>query len=77
VIASVARQEGADMIVMATHGRTGLPRLTMGSVATAMVQRSPAPLLLIRPPMLARPLTEHIKECEELAAEVWPPIGTR
>ena len=77
MIASAARQEGADMIVMATHGRTGLPRLTMGSVATATVQRSPVPLLLIRPPMLARPLTEHIDERDTLAAEVWPPIGIR
>lgn len=59
VIASTARQEDADLIVMATHGRTGLARLTMGSVATTAVQRAHVPLLLIRPPMLERPLTER------------------
>lgn len=77
VIAAMARQEGVDLIVMATHGRTGLPRLTMGSVATATVQRSPAPLLLIRPPLLERPVMEHTEEQDTLIAEAWPPIGVR
>jgi len=82
VIAATTQREGVDLIVMATHGRTGLPRLTMGSVATTTVQRAHVPLLLIRPPLLERPLTEHtgdmdVSEADELAAEVWPPIGTR
>src|SRR5262249_36450364 len=48
-IAAVAREVGADAIAMATHGRGGLTRLVMGSVATGVLQRPPAPLLLIRP----------------------------
>jgi nucleotide-binding universal stress UspA family protein len=48
-IAEVARAESCDLIVMATHGRAGLARLTLGSVATAVLQRTDIPLLLTRP----------------------------
>ncbi|MBF6615027.1 MAG: universal stress protein [Chloroflexi bacterium] len=37
------------MIVMATHGRSGLSRWLLGSVAEKILQQSPAPLVLIRP----------------------------
>ena len=33
------------MIVMSTHGRTGLPRVLMGSVAEAVVRRAPCPVV--------------------------------
>jgi nucleotide-binding universal stress UspA family protein len=45
-ITSVARPE--DVIVMATHGRGGLQRWLLGSVAEAVVRHSPAPVLLVR-----------------------------
>lgn len=38
-----------DLLVMTTHGRTGLERFVFGSVAEAMIQRSPAPVLLAHP----------------------------
>jgi nucleotide-binding universal stress UspA family protein len=81
-IAAIARQESADLIVMATHGRTGLGRLTMGSVATATVQRAHTPLLLVRPPGLARPAAEPVAAPavtaeEEAVMNAWPPVGTR
>jgi nucleotide-binding universal stress UspA family protein len=41
---------GADCIVMATHGRTGLLHAVMGSVAERVVRYSPIPVLTIRPP---------------------------
>jgi nucleotide-binding universal stress UspA family protein len=47
-IGRVTEEVGADLIVMATHGRTGLPRLRLGSVATKVVQASAAPILLVR-----------------------------
>lgn len=44
-IAKLAEEENADMIVLGTHGRTGLLRLLMGSVAEAVVRRAPCPVL--------------------------------
>lgn len=40
---------GASLVVMATHGRTGLERLMRGSVASEVLHRGSLPLLLIRP----------------------------
>lgn len=40
---------GADLIVMTTHGRTGLSRLWLGSVADAVVRHSAVPVLMLRP----------------------------
>ncbi|MCW5848487.1 MAG: universal stress protein [Anaerolineae bacterium] len=39
---------GADVVVMTTHGRSGLSRLIYGSVAEAVLHHSPVPVLLIR-----------------------------
>jgi nucleotide-binding universal stress UspA family protein len=39
----------ADLVVMATHGRSGLSRFWLGSVADALIRRLPMPILLIRP----------------------------
>jgi hypothetical protein len=38
------------MIVMTTHGRSGLPRLVFGSVAESVLRSTATPLLLVRPP---------------------------
>jgi Universal stress protein family len=40
---------GAALVVMATHGRTGLRRSIMGSVAGQVLERGSAPLVLVRP----------------------------
>jgi nucleotide-binding universal stress UspA family protein len=37
-----------DLVAMTTHGRTGLERWLMGSVAEAVIRRSSAPVLLVR-----------------------------
>lgn len=49
VIAAVAHEQGAGLIAMATHGRSGLTRAILGSVATGVLQRATVPLLLVRP----------------------------
>ena len=49
VILSVARQEKATLIGMATHGKTGLERLLLGSVAEKVLRESPVPVLVVRP----------------------------
>ena len=43
-----AREFGADLVVMATHGRSGVVRLMLGSVAEAVLRRSEVPVVLVR-----------------------------
>lgn len=47
-IIKVAKQEKADIIAIASHGRTGLSRVFYGSVAAGILQKIDRPLLLIR-----------------------------
>lgn len=61
VIAEAAARGDADLIVMATHGRTGLERLAMGSVATRVLQRVRVPVLLVSRTYRPRP-HEHIAD---------------
>jgi nucleotide-binding universal stress UspA family protein len=45
-IVSVAR-DGFDVVIMATHGRTGLSRVALGSVAEGVLHHSPCPVLIV------------------------------
>jgi nucleotide-binding universal stress UspA family protein len=45
-----AEENHADLIVMGTHGRTGLGRLLMGSVAESVLRQAPCPVLTIKTP---------------------------
>ena len=47
-IVRIADEEKVDSIVLGTHGRTGLSRLLMGSVAEGVVRRAPCPVLVYR-----------------------------
>jgi nucleotide-binding universal stress UspA family protein len=47
-IVETARKLPADLIVISTHGRTGLKHVLMGSVAEHVVQRAPCPVLVVR-----------------------------
>jgi nucleotide-binding universal stress UspA family protein len=47
-IIDAAEREGADLIAMASHGRTGLARVFYGSVAAGVLHRLDRPLLLVR-----------------------------
>ena len=47
-IVKTARSKHADMIVMATHGWTGLLRILLGSVASRVVMLAPCPVLTVR-----------------------------
>lgn len=44
---AAVRSRGADLLVAGTHGRSGLTRLFLGSVAEQLVRRSPAPVLCV------------------------------
>ena len=49
-IIKAAREHGADLIVMGTHGRTGLAHALLGSVAEKVVRKAPCPVLTVRHP---------------------------
>jgi universal stress protein A len=49
-IDALAKKIGADLIVMGTHGRSGLAHLLIGSVAERVVRSSPVPVLTVRKP---------------------------
>ncbi len=49
-IIQAAREEGVDMIVMGTHGRTGLAHVLIGSVAEKVVRGAPCPVLTVKHP---------------------------
>ena len=51
-ILDAARAQSVDMIVMGTHGRHGLSHVLFGSVAEAVLRRSPCPVLTVRSPKL-------------------------
>jgi nucleotide-binding universal stress UspA family protein len=48
VIVETAQEIAADLIVMGTHGRSGLTRFVMGSVAEQVLRRAPCPVMTIR-----------------------------
>jgi nucleotide-binding universal stress UspA family protein len=56
----LAAESRCDLIVLGTHGRTGLGRLLMGSVAEEVVRKAPCPVLTVKEPF--------VEAREELAA---------
>jgi nucleotide-binding universal stress UspA family protein len=48
VIAEEAQRWGADLVVVGTHGRRGLERLILGSVAEGVARTAPVSVLLVR-----------------------------
>jgi len=67
VILRVAQEIHADMIVMGTHGRTGLGRLFMGSAAEEVMRKAVCPVLTVK-----TPFPETAPEAEFAAAA---PVG--
>jgi universal stress protein A len=49
-ITRLAKEGGFDLIVMGTHGRTGLKHILLGSVAERVVRTAPCPVLTVRKP---------------------------
>jgi nucleotide-binding universal stress UspA family protein len=64
VIAETAAETGADLVVMGTHGRTGLTRFVMGSVAEKVLRQAPCPVLTVRGvvPVKVEELAEEMPE---------------
>jgi nucleotide-binding universal stress UspA family protein len=49
-IVRVAKERGVDLIVVSSHGRTGLGRILFGSTAEAVVRHASCPVLVVKPP---------------------------
>ncbi|WP_242340587.1 MULTISPECIES: universal stress protein [Anaeromyxobacter] len=49
-IVAFARARGMDLLVLGTHGRTGIEHALMGSIAERVVRRAHCPVLTVRPP---------------------------
>lgn len=67
-IAEFARERGIDMIVMGTHGRTGIAHLVLGSVTERLVRIAPCPVLTVRHPKARAHHTELVYDVEHLPA---------
>jgi nucleotide-binding universal stress UspA family protein len=59
-IARFASDSGADLVVLGTHGRSGLSRLLLGSVAERVLRHAPVPVLVIR---------DHLRIAHDRTAE--------
>lgn len=71
----------ADLIVMATHGRSGLSRWALGSVTDRVLQLGEVPMIIVRPPSVAPVSFDHLPALDrimitldgsELAERVFP-----
>lgn len=74
VILNAAREFGAHLIVLATHGRGGMARLAMGSVTQAVLHRSMVPLMIVRPAGV-REKTREAARVESLALSAEAPLA--
>jgi universal stress protein A len=54
-IVKLAAEADCDLIVLGSHGRTGLQRLLAGSVAEDVVRKAPCPVLVVKAGMVPRP----------------------
>jgi nucleotide-binding universal stress UspA family protein len=61
-IVRLANEDKADLIVMGSHGRSGLSRLLMGSVAEKVLRMAPCPVLTVKTPS---PVSQHLTQNSE------------
>jgi universal stress protein A len=63
-IVKVAESQGADLIVMGTHGRRGMGHVLLGSVAERVVRLAPCPVLTVREQQIG----QHLESSATVAA---------
>jgi nucleotide-binding universal stress UspA family protein len=66
VISDVAGEHRSDLLIVSTHGRTGMRRFFLGSTAEAVVRRAPCPVLTVRRRVLARSSTPQSPPSERI-----------
>jgi nucleotide-binding universal stress UspA family protein len=69
VIVNYAKEQQCNLIVMGTHGRTGLDRLLLGSVAEGVAHNATVPLLLVRTEAKPRDQKEKLDATKEVVHE--------
>ena len=70
-IADVAEQRKSSLVVMGTHGRSGLDHFFLGSVAEGVMRRVGVPVLLVRAPKTAAsPAERHVTSQKAVPSEV-------
>jgi nucleotide-binding universal stress UspA family protein len=72
MILRAAEETHSDVIVMGTHGRTGLSRLLLGSVAEAVIRKAPCPVLSVKP----SPTRQKTIEENETKTAADSPVGS-
>jgi nucleotide-binding universal stress UspA family protein len=65
-IVKLAQEEKVDLIIISTHGRTGIAHVLMGSVAERVVRYSPIPVLSVKPARMQMKLMEESDIDEQL-----------
>jgi nucleotide-binding universal stress UspA family protein len=68
-IVSVAQKQNADLIVMGTHGRTGLAHIFLGSTAERVIQYAPCPVLTVKGAAALPTATGESGQSEQQAQE--------
>jgi nucleotide-binding universal stress UspA family protein len=84
VLQGYARRNNIDLIVMSTHGRSGISRLSLGSVTDSLIRHTTIPVLVVKPPTsyLNPQVAKAIKRIvvpldgSALAEQILPPILT-
>lgn len=62
-VAQLAADVEADLVVVGTHGRRGVPRLLLGSVAEMTIRLAPCPVLVVRPKAAPEPVPSIEPPC--------------
>ncbi len=75
-ILRLAQSLPCDLIVMGTHGRTGLSRLLAGSVAEEVLRNAPCPVLAVKTPLRSAPLAEAESPAKPGKTVNVRPLGT-
>ena len=68
-VLEVARQRKADLIVVGSHGRSGIPRALLGSVAEGILRRSPIPVLVCHTPRAHKDGASFVKSSAQKAEQ--------
>jgi nucleotide-binding universal stress UspA family protein len=66
-ILDAAEAHRIDLIVLATHGRTGIKRLIIGNVAEKVVRHAPCPVMTVKPRAARRKLKENENKSRRVA----------